>query len=142
MTIVKELLQTIRSNVSSCPFETGGILGSRDGILVSEIIMDPNDRETYRCCYIPNIRYFNQCIEEWNRKNIVFMGMFHTHFHNVSTLSDGDIKYIHTIMSAMPNEIDRLFFPIYILPQNQMICYEAIREKNNISVKNDVLKIV
>ena len=142
MTIVRDAIHKICSNVSTCSFETGGIMGSRDGVLVSEIIMDPTVSEVYRCCYIPHIKYFNKCIEEWNEKNIIFMGMFHTHFYNVGTLSDGDLKYINTIMRAMPKKINRLYFPIYTLPQNEMICYEAQREHNNISIKKDSLEII
>ena len=142
MKITQKAIDIIRSSVVNIPFETGGIMGSQDGILISDVIMDIQNNDGYRCCYTPNVIHFNKCIYDWQRQNKYFLGIFHTHFYNVKTLSKEDIKYINEIMSAMPKEIDVLFFPIYILPQHEMICYKAVRGKDNISIKNDLLEII
>ena len=142
MKITQKTIDIIRSSVVNLPAETGGILVSQNGVLISDVIMDTPNNDGYRCCYAPNVKYFNECISDWQKQNKSFFGIFHTHFYNVKTLSNEDIKYINAIMSAMPKEINRLFFPIYILPRNEMICYEATREGNNISIKNDILEII
>ena len=142
MKITQKAIAVIRSSVTNLSFETGGIMGSQDGLLVTDIIMDDPTHNKYRCCYAPNVNFLNQCIADWNQQNKYFMGMFHTHFFNVTTLSGEDIRYINAIMNAMPKEVDRLFFPIYTLPKHEMICYKATRESNRISIETDILEIL
>lgn len=142
MRITRKAIDTIRLNVANCFVETGGIMGSQDGILISEIIMDYIDNTEYKCCYAPNVQYFNECIAEWQQQNKYFAGMFHTHFYNVGTLSNEDIKYINVIMKAMPKEVEKLYFPIYILPRQELICYEATRENDSVLIRKDILEVV
>ena len=142
MRITKEALDIIRSSVENISVETGGIMGSQNKNFVSDIIMDIPKNNEFRCYYMPNVKYFNECIAKWNQQNKYFLGMFHTHFYNIESLSKEDIKYINIIMGAMPNGVDRLFFPIYTLPQHKMICYAAMRYNDTISITNDMLEIV
>lgn len=142
MKIKKNVIEHICENVAGSSSETGGILGSNDGEIISVVIMDNLSTEICRCSYTPNIKFFNQRIDKWQKEKKCFMGIFHTHFYNIETLSKEDIKYINAIMKAMPYEVNSLFFPIYTLPQHKMICYEATREENNISIKNDILEII
>ena len=142
MKITKKAIDTICLNVANCFVETGGIMGSQDGLLISEIIMDYIDSTEYKCCYTPNVQYFNKCIAEWQQQNKSFAGMFHTHFHNVRTLSSEDIKYINIIMKAMPKAVEKLYFPIYILPGHELICYEATRKHDDVFIKKDILEVV
>lgn len=127
-------------HIGNLPFEIGGILGSADGEAVTEIIMDRCNGEQYRCSYIPDVKYLNKCIAEWHEKSIRFMGVFHTHFANVKTLSQGDKAYITAIMNAMPDWVETLFFPVFILPKRELISYYANKKENKIY--DDILHIV
>ena len=51
-------------------------------------------------------------------------------------------KYICDIMNAMPEEIDVLYFPIFVLPDRKMTCYKAQRNIDNISINTDEITIV
>ena len=72
MKITQKAIDIIRSSVASTSVETGGIMGSEDGILISDIIMDIPNNEVYRCYYAPNVKFFNKCIADWKQQNIKF----------------------------------------------------------------------
>ena len=142
MKFTKSALEFIHKQISDTPPETGGILGSRDGIVVSEVIMDKPKGAQYACFYAPDIEFFNTCIEQWQKENIAFAGIFHTHFFDVGTLSDADKEYITSIMNAMPDEITELFFPIYTLPKRELICYRAVKHGDSIRILSENKTII
>lgn len=126
MRILKSIIDTINNSISGVPPETGGILGSRNNELVDEIVMDlPDSTNTRPCSYFPNVDFLNRNIESWQNNCIFFMGVFHTHFAGVKSLSIGDKKYINVIINAMPPQIDTLYFPVFVLPDRELICYKA-----------------
>ena len=132
--ITRNVLDIIGLSVAELSWETGGILGSRDGTLIDALSMDqPRANAQWRCAYAPNVHFLNGKLGEWQREGIHFKGIFHTHFANVKTLSEGDIKYIHTILSCMPPRIRYLYFPIFILPKYELISYRAERKKKTFS---------
>ena len=122
--------------------ETGGIMGSLDGNHISEIIPDIPTSHRHRCCYTPNVTFLNRCIAEWQQSNIHFMGLFHTHFFNIKTLSQADLDYIKAIMADMPNSIQTLYFPIFILPNQELVSYRAERISHEIIIEDDILEII
>ena len=127
MRISKSVIDTINNSISDLPPETGGILGSHDNELIDEVIMDsPDPTNTRPCSYFPNVVFLNQNIKLWQDKVISFAGIFHTHFGGVKTLSCGDRKYINAIMCAMPQQITSLYFPVFVLPDRELVCYKAI----------------
>ena len=69
------------------------------------------------------------------------MGLYHIHFNDVKSLSAGDVRYINEIMYSMPAEIDKLYFPLVILPSKEMICYSA-KKKDAVVIKSESLIIV
>ena len=115
--------------------ETGGILGSYDNTgVVTHIALDYDDYTEYPCEYRPHINYLNLCIEQWLKHKIQFIGFFHTHLHDVDSLSQGDILYINAIMNSMPQEIDSLYFPLYILPSRKLKGYKATRQNGVVEI--------
>ena len=142
MKIKKNVIEHICENVAGSLSETGGILGSGDGEIVSEVIMDNLRTEYCRCSYEPNVRFFNRCIDKWQKEKKYFIGIFHTHFFNIKTLSPADVKYINTIINAMPDEVDQLYFPIFTIPDNELICYKASRSNNEVNIEKEMLEIV
>lgn len=69
------------------------------------------------------------------KKEITFYGIFHTHFFGVNTLSIGDKNYIESIMKSMPISIEKLFFPIVVMPQKEIAGYEAQKEVERLIIK-------
>jgi len=141
---MKIRVKTYRNILDSMPVvppEIGGILGSMDGI-VCECQIDTGCSSSYGCFYSPNVDALNGTIRDWQRKDIRFHGIFHTHFFHVQTLSGGDIAYIDAILQAMPTYISELYFPVVVLPEKQMVPYLAIRNGNTVEIKSDELIIV
>lgn len=135
--VLKELLQGIHDK----GYETGGILGGRNGIVTS-FLQDEGMPSKYCCEYIPNVDLLNQTIETWSDDNIEFMGIYHTHYHDIKTLSKGDCEYITNIMDAMPDEISELFFPLVVFPQKEVVVYSAYKNDSSCHIALDKLSIV
>lgn len=139
MKIKKEILDVVYQQTQGLMFESGGILGKKNEI-ITDVDID-KDTSHVKCSYEPNIDRFNIIIDEWQKKEIDLAGIFHTHFFGVSTLSDGDISYIKTIMHAMPSEINQLYFPIVLPESKKIIPYLAVRE-DKIKIELDELIII
>lgn len=135
MRILRSVIDMINYSISGLPPETGGILGSRDNELIDEVVMDtPSPTNTRPCSYYPNVDFLNQNIRSWQNNGVSFAGIFHTHFGGARALSCGDKKYINAIMSAMPKQVEYLYFPVFVLPDREMICYRAVRANGNIDI--------
>lgn len=142
MIISSQIMDVLNNSIENIPPETGGIIGG-DGRKVTEIVIDKKSDLSAHCCsYSPNAAYLNDCIDKWYKNNVVFMGMFHTHFVGVRTLSVADEEYINKIMQAMPDNVQSLFFPIYVLPNRELVSYLAKKTCNGIEITEDELLIV
>lgn len=135
MKITRHSFEIMDKMISAEPPESGGILGSSDGKCITDVILDKTDQTASKCCrYEPNVDYLNECIAEWLDRNISFKGIFHTHFAGVATLSDADIQYIESIMQAMPAQIEYLYFPIFVLPERELVSYKAKKTGTKINI--------
>lgn len=142
MKILKSVISTINDSISGLPPETGGILGKHDNELIDEVVMDSLEPANTRpCSYFPNVVFLNQNIKLWQDDGILFAGIFHTHFGGVKTLSCGDRKYINAIMRAMPQQINTLYFPVFVLPDRELVCYKATRSNGIIDIQAEELVI-
>lgn len=142
MRVLKSVIDIIDGSISDYPPETGGILGSCDDGVISEVVVDlPNAENIRPCSYFPNVDFLNSKIRLWQNKGVSFKGIFHTHFCGVRTLSEGDKKYIKAIVNAMPSEIKILYFPIYVLPDREMVCYKAVNSNGIIGIQGEDLII-
>ena len=142
MNILKSILNELDLRITDVPPEIGGILGCRNGEdVISEVVFD-RQSDGYSCGYRPNVEFFNQVIEEWTNRDIAFVGLFHTHFFGVKTLSAADEEYIRTIICAMPSDVERLYFPIFVLPDRTLIAYLAERKNGNVDIRNMPVEII
>jgi len=57
----------------------------------------------------------------------------------VETLSAGDIFYIEQIMKSMSESIKKLYFPLVVLPQREMVVYVAVKEKEEICIQKETI---
>lgn len=140
MKIEAAILQRIFRQILGIPSESGGIFGSK-GDIISNVEFDKGISKL-KCAYEPNIDFLNEVIERWQEENIDFAGIFHTHFFGVETLSQGDIAYITAIMSAVPESINQLYFPIVLPEYHKMIPYIATKDTHGIQICKDELMIV
>lgn len=141
MRICRSIFNEIINIPVDAPPEVGGIIGGNDGI-VTDHYLDAGATFGIACSYTPNVSLLNTIISEWNTKGIRFMGIYHTHFFNVQTLSDGDMRYITKILLSMPEEIDSLYFPLVIFPRRTMVCFKAIKNFKGIEICNDNLVLI
>lgn len=102
--------------------ETGGIIGGVNNE-ITEYWIDNISRGKCVCKYAPNVDEINKQIKIWYKNSIDFMGIFHTHYFGVKTLSEGDIMYMRRIMNVMPSSVKKLYFPIMVFPDKEMILY-------------------
>jgi len=143
MKITKTVLYELNNMISDNPPETGGILGSKYDNIITDVIMDKVNKSSDKiCCYEPNVDFLNQHINKWCEKGIDFKGIFHTHFVGVKTLSCADKIYISVIMKNMPAEITYLYFPVFVLPNREFVCYKAEKSDKEIKIScEDVIVI-
>lgn len=138
MIILKNTLELLNKCIKDIRFECGGILGSSQNRIIDNVILDnAGNQNGMRCSYAPNVDFLNDCILRWQQENICFWGVFHTHFAGVKTLSEADKKYIKVIMNAMPEEIEYLYFPIFVLPDRKLVGYVAKRSFDDIEIEPD-----
>ena len=143
MKIYRKVLCQIDNSVKNHPPEVGGIIGSDNGVVVTNFVMDRQMSLPSHCCsYSPNVDFLNNCIQTWITNGIYFMGIFHTHFFGIRTLSDADKVYINKIMAAMPDFVEKLYFPIYVLPNRNMECYIAVKASGGADIRDDRLEIL
>ena len=134
--VIKELL--LFCTTTQC--ETGGILGFSKSV-IDHVIFDVG-LKIQKCSYAPDVDYLNSSIAKWSEKGISFAGVYHTHFFGIETLSHGDIEYIKEILSAMPEEITRLYFPIVLPEYQRIVVYIAEKTINSISIHKDEIMII
>ena len=125
MKIHTGILNEVLNCMPSVPPETGGIMGGKEGrICLWEYDMGYPQKG---CEYRPNVIFLNRVIEEWVNQGYDFMGILHVHFGGSRNLSGGDKRYIEKIMRAMPLYITRLYFPIVVQPDRQIVSYVACK---------------
>lgn len=136
----REILETILSQCPLVPPEIGGIIGGH-GELITDVFFDTNSCLKNRAIYHPDVDYLNSRIAWWESHQVEFRGIFHSHPSNQSNLSGDDCAYIVEIMSAMPESVTDLFFPI-VIPRESLCVYRARRDASKIIIQNDYLKII
>lgn len=141
MRIDKAVYDYILNNVPMFPPEMGGILGIRSNV-IREVEFDKGLDTGLICTYAPNVDYLNDVIEKWSEENIEFCGIFHTHFYGVRTLSDGDREYINSILLAMPENMDRLYFPIVLPEEKKLVSYLATRNGKEIQIVEEAVEVL
>lgn len=143
MKILKEVFIKMNNSISGEPPEIGGILGNKGNGIISHFIMDNvTERPIKMCSYSPDVDFLNECIDGWQKDGIKFSGIFHTHFAGVKTLSKSDKEYILRIMQAMPDEIISLYFPVFVLPDRELVCYRANKENTGVTINAEDIELI
>lgn len=141
MKIRKDLLDEILKRMPLVPPEAGGIFGGKEEI-VSLWKYDKGYPEK-GCAYSPNVSALNRVIEKWIEQGYDFMGILHVHFGGSATLSNGDKRYIESIMRAMPEYITKLYFPIVVQPDGIVVSYMACKDMSgNITIVENEMEVL
>lgn len=141
MKITKANYNKIIESCSTTLSETGGIIGGKNNI-VTVFEFDKGTASSSRNYYYPNIERLNACIKYWQKEDIQFYGIVHSHLQeDEKELSNGDRQYINQIMLAMPKDIESLYFPL-VLPNGEMVSFKALRLGNEMKIIKDVVKII
>lgn len=123
------------------PPEVGGILGGENGIIKYAIIDIGEKACTNIIQYVPDVSFINHQISIWNSNGIDFCGIFHTHSKKWPTLSLEDKNYIKTIMKAMPEHVEKLYFPL-VFPGNKVTGFVAEKKYETIYITEQKIKII
>ena len=123
----------------AAPPEMGGIIGGSGGV-VSELFLDRGAARYDRAIYTPDTKRLNEQIRRWGRAGIAFMGVFHTHPAWEDELSQADEDYIRRIMSAMPDRVERLHFPL-VLPGKAINWYSGQKIGTTLNIQLERVQI-
>ena len=115
-------------------------MGGRNGI-ITNFIFDTGLSNGDVGHYYPNVDKLNSCILDWQKHDIEFYGIVHSHLNHEKSLSLSDEVYIKEIMLAMPTDIKILYFPL-VLPCKEIISYKVERKKNELKIIFDDIDIL
>lgn len=141
MLMFRSVFDEIVNVTIDAPPEIGGIIGG-DRDIVKKHYLDIGVTSDRACSYTPNVTLLNTIISEWATEGIQFMGIYHTHFYDVQTLSEGDIRYINKILLSMPAGIELLNFPLVVFPSRIMVCFKAIKKSGIVEICKDDLVLI
>lgn len=141
MRIKKVVYRTIIEGIENDGMESGGLLGIDITDTVTEVVLDKGLRieGMKRCNYYPNIDLFNNCLAKWSDQSIRFGGIYHIHFSDTPSFSDGDLKYIEEIVSVLPKQFGDVYFPILLVPSNTLIPFRVGFTDNKIHLYQEEL---
>lgn len=140
MKIKESIYKQILSFCPLVPPETGGIIGSSSSV-IDTVAFDNCNKILDAAVYVPDVIRLNTVLSDWQKKNISFCGLFHSHIKGQERLSKDDVEYIHTIFSCIPQTITKLYFPI-VIPQAYIIPYKAVNQKHSIEILSDIIDLV
>lgn len=138
MQITSSAYESILSAFPAAPPEHGGIIGGRNGI-VSEFCHDSSTGPLYQAIYEPDAALLNETIEEWHRSGIECYGVIHSHPEGQNALSEGDLKFIASVMAHMETG-EKLYFPV-VLP-GKIIPYSALKTEDSMTLTKEFIDIL
>ena len=138
--IKKNVYYSLLNDTPPAPPETGGIIGSMDGVVICHFadIRDVSNK-FYR--YYPDTEKLNKIISIWDKYSIDFMGIYHSHPLGYDELSYADIQYIKNIMNSNKEFKHKLYFPL-IVPQSKIISFCAVNIADEIKIFQTAIKIL
>ena len=129
MIISSEVVSLISNSFVSDEWESGGLLGQRDGIICAFV------HDKSGAClgeYTPNVSLFNKILKEWTNEGIEFAGIIHSHPNDCRVLSPQDEKSIVEIYEAVECNLT-LYFPIVTICNKEKIITPYKCENGSIS---------
>lgn len=127
----KKIFIEVSSTLAFKGVEEGGILGINNDNIIDFFVKD-SPHKGYAYKYVPNYEYLNKVIDKWNKGEIKFCGMLHTHPLGYPKLSYGDVCYSKEILLNNP-QMHQLYFGITQddLDKFKIIMYLFIKDQDS-----------
>lgn len=138
--ILNDVYYHILFDTPMLPPETGGILGS-ENCVITKYFQDIESDNCRMGHYVPSIAVLNKQIKIWYEQNIIFCGIYHTHYEGDNHLSGGDMVYITKILEQFRSYTDNLLFPL-VFPQTEIIFYRVKLQGNDMQIIQEDLQII
>lgn len=123
------------------PFESGGIIGSKNGVITSCLHDVGLEEKGSMGHYVPDTEALERQIALWQKEDIEFCGMYHSHFVSHPWLSSGDVQYIKEIMNSLDGA-EKLLFPLVLVKEKQIVFFEAVKTEKEISITKVDVEII
>lgn len=140
MVIDRDIYYSILSKLPPVPPETGCVLGAQNGVITT-YVYDAGILQCNVAAYEPQIDVLNHVIMQWSKMDVQFLGIAHSHPNGQTSLSSGDVKYIHSIMNTMPHSVNTLFFPL-VFPGDKIISYVALKSSGEVKIIPDNIILI
>jgi len=132
MLLTKEVYFQLMNCFPIVPPEAGGILGSGDGgKTITHFVFDRGNPRYDCAIYNPDVVFLNERIDDFARSGVVFCGMVHSHPVGQRELSSEDKMYIKKVLAVIPEETEKLYFPL-VIPNKELIPFVAHRVSGSI----------
>ena len=115
----EDIYKEIHRALSAMPPETGGILGSRDGQILSFYFDEKGSCSEKQ--YVPDVDTLNRQIQMWQKEEIEFAGIVHSHWEN-EQLSAQDLRYAREVVRAFGYAI---LMGVYVYNTGKLFLYEV-----------------
>lgn len=122
------------------PPERGGILGGKQGKPISKFYFDESGVSTPDS-YTPDYITINTILEQWEREDVIMVGIAHSHEETEIMPSCGDLFYCERILLANP-KLEKFILPIVSAVNEQIKVYICTLKDKRISVRQAVWCII
>ena len=122
MLISKSVIDEIYGTIGTVEKESGGLIGSTDKSDIIDAYYFDKGRRSNANEYVPDIDDLQQRLSVWDKANITFRGIIHSHTIG-DRLSPLDIQMARKIMDA--NMLPSILMPVYLIREKRIVCYEV-----------------
>lgn len=122
----------ILDTIGKHPPECGGVLGAREGEVVTEFYFDECGNSSANG-YVPNVQMINEMlIHDWMPRGILMVGIVHSHSNGISVPSCGDVNYGIRILQAL-DTVNEFYLPIVTLNDERidLSCFAICKNDGN-----------
>lgn len=109
--ISRNVYLQIIDTIGKRPPECGGVLGAHENGNTTEFFFDEHGLSTPNG-YTPDVQSINEMlVNDWMPRNILMVGIVHSHSNGIAVPSCGDVAYGIRILNAL-DTVDRFYLPI------------------------------
>ncbi|WP_034451181.1 hypothetical protein [Butyrivibrio sp. AE2032] len=122
--VSQNIICDIYSSFSNSCYESGGLIGSKEDNVIDSFYYDKG-KEERRHDYIPNVDELQHQLSIWNKEQIEFRGIIHSHLR-CGELSQKDVNMARRVLEL--NNIPSILMPIYIINKQIIVWYEVLND--------------
>ena len=139
--IYRTVYEEMKSALLRYPPECGGILGAKQGEPISKFYFDESGVSTPDS-YTPDYITINTVLEQWEREDVIMVGIAHSHEEAEIMPSCGDLFYCERILLANP-KLENFILPIVSCISKEIRVYVCtLNDNGHIKVSQDNWQII